>query len=803
MPRESPPPARRTQPRDPAEPRDGSPAGTLQAGLVLAGRYQIVRYLGRGGMGEVYQALDHDLEGDVALKVVRPALASDWVMMERFRREIQLSRRVTHPNVCRIFDLGRHQDEERDVTFLTMELLPGETLEQKLVREGRMPVTEALPLIRQMAEGLGAAHAAGVIHRDFKASNVLLVSGKDGPRASGGWSATGGWRATKGWRATEGWRAVVTDFGLAGSLEDPDHLPGLYSSSDVVGTAAYVAPERLSGGPASPSSDVYSLGVVIYEMLTGARPHAGETPIEFMVNSVSAPPIAPRQVNPDLPVACEAVILRCLSREPQDRFASARDVAQALEEASGARPLDGLEEHAPGADPDLEKGLSRRRWLALTGTGAVALAILVAAFARLDSGSGPETHAGRRSIAVLGFRNLAGREETGWLSPALDELLRAALSDGRTFRTIPLENVHRMKAELGLGESETLSRATLSRVRANLSADLVVLGSYLVLGAGPASPLRVDISLQDTASGETLLTLTENRSIASLVSLGHDVSSRLRTHLGVSGEPEGGWKALRAALPTTPRAARLYSEGLLCLRSFALDRARELFQKSLVLDPSHARTHAALAQTLAALGLPGEAELETHRALASARPLSRVDQLLIEASVHESSGRWDQAIEPYQVLFGFFPDDVDHGLRLARAQTLGGDMESARRTTSLLRALPPPASGDPRIDLAEAAIAEASGDCDRALDLFESAARKSRATEAKLIVASSLLGKARCLGRLRQHGLAENLIRQVLVICQELSGTTGGWQAARVRAEAVLEENRLSKDRKDPARPGR
>ncbi|MDQ2898629.1 MAG: serine/threonine protein kinase, partial [Acidobacteriota bacterium] len=168
-------------------------ARAFREGELIAGRYKIARFLGEGGMGEVYEAEDRELGGRVALKTIRSAIASDERMAARFKSEIQLARQVTHPNVCRMFDVARHQTEFGSVAFLTMEYLPGETLARRIKTHGPLPAAQALPLMRQMADALDAAHRAGVIHRDFKSSNVILTS------------------------ADNSVRAVVTDFGLARS----------------------------------------------------------------------------------------------------------------------------------------------------------------------------------------------------------------------------------------------------------------------------------------------------------------------------------------------------------------------------------------------------------------------------------------------------------------------------------------------------------------------------------------------------------------------------------------------------------
>ena len=226
-------------------------AAVFQAGQAVAERYVIVRHVGRGGMGEVYEARDPELGVTVALKTLLPEIAHDESMIARFKREIALSREVAHPNVCKVFDIAQHESEDgREIVFLTMEFLAGETLSAKLDRDGAMKEAEALPLLEQMAAALDASHAAGVIHRDFKPSNVVLVS------------------------SAGGIRAVVTDFGLARKFVAADDTTATLSGN-VMGTLGYMAPELLRGAPATFASDIYALGMTAYQMVTGGLPFSG------------------------------------------------------------------------------------------------------------------------------------------------------------------------------------------------------------------------------------------------------------------------------------------------------------------------------------------------------------------------------------------------------------------------------------------------------------------------------------------------------------------------------------------------
>jgi len=294
---------------------EGSPApaaekaSLLQAGTIIAERYQIVALLGRGGMGEVYEAEDRELGERVALKVLHHESALQQDVMDRLRREVQLARRVTHPNVCRVFDLGYHRQAGQPITFLSMELIKGETLTERLKREGKIAFPEALHIARQLCQALGAAHEAGILHRDFKCGNVMLL--ETGAQV----------------------RAVVTDFGIARWIQPPRDETKSFATNTglVVGTPAYMSPEQLMGEKLTAASDIYSLGLVLYEMVTGVRPFRGESSWTETLKRLSADAAAPITMVPDLDPRWNRTIMRCLQRSPAARFASAREVLDSLQ----------------------------------------------------------------------------------------------------------------------------------------------------------------------------------------------------------------------------------------------------------------------------------------------------------------------------------------------------------------------------------------------------------------------------------------------------------------------------------------
>jgi serine/threonine protein kinase len=294
-----------------------TPAGTegraggsaLPPGRLVADRYEIVGSLGAGGTGVVYAARDLALGVDVALKTLSPGLISDGVSLERFRREIQSARRITHSNVCRIFDLGIEREGSTQLFFFTMELLPGQSLAQGLEGGRTFTIEETLPVAVQLADGLQAAHDQGIVHRDLKPANIMLSPLPAGAR----WP----------------FRVTITDFGIA--LSDDQAAARLTLSQEIIGTPDYMAPEQVEPGPIGPAADVYALGLILYEMLAGRGAFdAGATPLATVLRRKQEAPRSLRLAVPNVDSVWEGTINRCLERDPARRFARVADVGRVL-----------------------------------------------------------------------------------------------------------------------------------------------------------------------------------------------------------------------------------------------------------------------------------------------------------------------------------------------------------------------------------------------------------------------------------------------------------------------------------------
>src|SRR5258707_15861757 len=272
------------------------PQGEFAPGTVLGDRYEILALLGQGGMGAVYKARDTELDPLVALKIIRPELTTNPEILKRFKQELILARQVTHRNVIRIFDLGQADGFK----FITMEYLEGQDLRVVLREKGKLTPESAARVILQICRALEAAHGEGVIHRDLKPQNIML-------------DANG--------------RAYVMDFGIARSA----YLPGMTQTGALIGTPEYMSPEQARGEKLDERSDIFSLGVIFYEILTGKSPYAADTPLGTLWKRMQETVTPPSELEPSLPLPLNEIVVRALEIEPEKRFASAREMAHQLE----------------------------------------------------------------------------------------------------------------------------------------------------------------------------------------------------------------------------------------------------------------------------------------------------------------------------------------------------------------------------------------------------------------------------------------------------------------------------------------
>ncbi|HVP62336.1 MAG TPA: protein kinase [Myxococcaceae bacterium] len=584
---------------------------------MLAGRFVVLRFVARGGMGGVYEARDMVLQSTVALKVLEPRVAADPAAMTRFHREVLLARQVSHPNVCRVYEFFETTNSVGEpIHFLTMEFLEGQTLSRWLRRKGRLALNEAIPLVNQMCEGLSAAHEEGVVHRDFKSSNVILV-----PRSID--SADGVPRV------------VITDFGIARALKQGIEVPEpqLITGSGLLGTPAYMAPEQVTGGSISPATDIYSLGVVLYEIVTGQLPFSGDTALATAVRRVEEPPPTPEGAAPGLDSRWTKTILRCLDRDPARRFQHANEVAAALV-----------------AQPP-----RRRRLLLAALLGSLLLLVSGVAVRSLRGAEhGPPWAAlPAPSVAVMPFVDLSPQHDQEYLSDGVAEEIIGVLTQTPGIRVVARSSSFSFK-----GRNEDLRS-----VGAKLRVAHILEGSVRKAG----DRLRVTAQLVNADDGYQLWSRTFDRKLVDIFAVQDEVAREVARAL--KGSLLSSRKG-RTIQTTSPEAYASYLNGLQLLNAGSFADVRKAvadFESSVALDPRYAPAHAALAKALLFYESFAPADEPRYprwqsRVLAEAEAAASLDSELADAYAVRGDARlvlgweWDGA-----------RSDLEHALELAPA----------------------------------------------------------------------------------------------------------------------------------------
>jgi len=722
------------------------PVSGFAAGEIVGGRWRLVKRLGVGGMGEVFEAVDVELGEPVAVKTLRPDLAADPELLERFRREVLLARRVTHPNICRVHDLEFHDVKENRIPFLVMELLGGETLAD-LLRRGPLAPELAIQIADACADALAAAHRAGVLHRDFKSGNVMLV-----PSAGE-------------------YRVVVTDFGLARTLS------ANASATAIVGTPAYMAPEQIQGLEITAATDVYAFGIVLFEMASGRRPFVGDTPIAQAIQRLQSPAPRLRDVRPTADPAWEKVIARCLERDPSRRYPDPREAVKELRQRAEKSAARSVRTRRPVwrtvAAILILAGALIGGWWRLAGR---APSRTTAAAARNTPASSSHRVAVRTAVAFLPLRNLSGHTPDDWLSTAFQESLGSEVSAGGEIRLVPGEDVLRAFGQSGAGtEDSAPARERLARDR---GASRFVTGSYAISNG----KLRLDLRVVD-AAGAVISSASAEGSVDNIFEISAAAGARLRNSLGVTAPAES--EPSRIELPQSAESGRLYAEGLTSLRLLRGREAREKLERVVQLEPGFLPGREALSEAFSILGEERRSAAEAKAALALSSGAPRELVLRLEGRAALTAYQWSRAIEAYRALFTLHPDRIDLGLRLIEAQLGGGANADAARVVADLRALPAPLSGDPRIDLAAARQAQAVGNSRDQRTYASMANAKAEALGAGEIRGWALLLEGSAAWQASDFDLSIDLQKRASALFSE-SGDAGGEARAALYAGAPL-----------------
>ena len=583
---------------------------------VVADRFEILRFQGAGGMGEVYLAADRELGMSVALKLLPWHFAGNSEMIARFRQEVQLARSITHPNVCRMFDLGKLTRDGGNAYFLTMEFIEGESLAQYL-RRGPLSVQEAKQLTREILDGLDAVHRFGVLHRDLKPANIML---RAHPLASGE-------------------RVVVTDFGLARSLTSPQH--GSLTGRSVVGTPLYMAPEQIETGLASPQTDLYSMALVAYEIFTGRPVSFAENPLAAIVRRSRSAPDPIRDAVPELDARWDAAILRCLNPDANRRPANTQEFRALLGEGE-----------LGGGVPFYSKITRRQVMGGILALGAGSTAIGIHSWL----GARPPLEDGAK-VMVAPFQNLTADPTFN----ALGVALTAHLAQSSHFSVVePAQFPDALKLMLKTPK-DALSAADVRHLALRVQAPLVLHTTLSRVG----SSYSLQLLTEGVSPGSTLASSSWSKSFLAdtpreVFSALHEASRWLRQ---VTGESAAAI-ALNSKRPeevTTDSwdALRDFSQGQADAVADRRETALAYFEAAIRRDPLFVMAHSRRGDLLYNLGREEEGLRAWSAAIAALdrRPCSRREELATRAMFASDTGDFAESVRYYDEMAKVYPSD--------------------------------------------------------------------------------------------------------------------------------------------------
>lgn len=604
-------------------------------GTVLADRYEILEPLGEGGMGTVYKALDRELDRTVALKVIRPELARHQEILQRFKRELILARQVTHRNVVRIFDLG----VAGNTKFITMEYLEGQNLKALLVRQKFAP-EQAVDIICQVCRGLEAAHAENVIHRDLKPQNIML---------------------------DQQGKVSVMDFGLAHSIEER----GLTRTGALMGTPDYMSPEQAKGEKADARSDLFSLGIIFYELLTGQLPFQAESLLGTLLALTRQRAKPVREIDPAIPQVLSDIVSKCLATNPAERYQSSSEILHDLERwQSGVSKRIRIKK----AGPRFRLLTPSATWKWISLSVAILMALIAGVWALYRPSAKP-TAVQPISLAILPFRNASGAPSLGWLGPQMAAMLRTDVGQSSGLQTVSSDRVGQILHDLRVSPDSNTDPDTLRRVAESTDADRLLWGQFAKFG----DKIHIDATLQDLKRQRSFAlkatAAREEELPRAIEQLAKDVQKSLALPADVIKELQA-----TALKPSTRsiQALRYYNEGLQLAHQGKNSEALKSFQASVNEDSNFALAYAKLGQAYAGLGYGNEAEQAARKAVDLSENLSPQEKYLIAAIRAQTTNDNQKAIEAYENLSKLLPEDPDVQFALAGLYNTAGSFDKSR-----------------------------------------------------------------------------------------------------------------------------
>ena len=597
----------------------------LLPGTVLAARYEILNLVGEGGMGAVYRARDRELEREVAVKVIRPELARNAQVLLRFKQELILARQVTHRNIIRIFDLGSAEG----LRFITMEYIEGEDIAQVLARRGKLSATEAVQIVVQVARGLEAAHAEGVVHRDLKPQNIML-------------DAQG--------------KASVMDFGIARSADSSN----MTRTGALLGTPAYMSPEQAQGLKAGARSDLYALGVIFYEMLTGKIPFDAENPMAALVRRIHETPATTAEIEPTVPKPVNAIVMKMLATKPEERYQSAGELLADLDAWEALR----TGRHA--AAPRAQTGIPISYVAA-----AMILVVALGVWLYSRKGSVP-TAPPRKTVRVLvsDFQNATG-------DPVFDGTLEptfALAMEGASFINSYSRGDARKAANQLQPGFHQLDEKLSQLVARSEGIDVVVSGAITNSGRG----YQIRAKALDGFTGKILVEKTESaRNKQDVLTAAGRLAVPLRRALGDTTPEAAQLRAAETYSSSSIEASQAYAKGQELQWDLKYLDMIPFYEQAIAADPEMGRAYAGLALAYRNTGRHREAEKYFQLALSKTGRMTEREQYRTRGAYYLFTRNDQKAVEEFTALTRQFPADDAGRINLTLADFYTRDFKRA------------------------------------------------------------------------------------------------------------------------------
>ena len=604
-----------------------TPVEELTKGTIFADRYKIIEKLGKGGMGEVYRALDQEVKEEVAIKLIRQEIARDESTIERFRNELKIARKVSHRNVCRMFDLGK---EEKGY-YISMEYVDGEDLKTS-IKKDRIAVDKALKVTKQVCEGLAEAHRLGVVHRDLKPQNIMID--KDG-------------------------QAKIMDFGIARSLE----APGVTATGVIIGTPDYISPEQAEGEKADQRSDIYSLGVILYEMVTASVPFKGDTAFSVALKHKTQLPQNPQKLNPDVSDNLNTLILICLEKERGRRYQTAKELLVDLKNIEEGFPLG--TKIRPRRETFVSSLIRKKVFIPAS---ILALAVIVVAVWQLlpEKDVGPLSVSDKPSLTIMYFQNITGDESLDIWREAFFQMLIRDLSQSKHIRVLSVDRIYGILKQLDLLEAKNYSTEELKKVAARGNSTHILTGILIKSG----DSFRVTTTLQETNTmGIVNSEKIDWEEEAGLLTIVDDLTKRIKGNFELTAaELDNDIDRQIGQFTTYSTEALKY---YITARRYHMEaeslKAIEFYKKAIDIDNEFASAYRGMAACYARLQFSSERLKYIKKALEFRDRLSEKEFYHAQGILYTQTEKtYDKAIEANKKLIELYPDDITgyHSLAL-------------------------------------------------------------------------------------------------------------------------------------------